>query len=302
VISANAIDTKGRVWTVPPASVVRWAPNDNFADATTIESWNSDGYGSTTMSTTEPGEPDTGADSIWWRWTATNAGTISVSVNCSFPYSNFAVFSGDSVTNLQMLGSQIVNVEAGKTYHIVVSSLYWVFTGDVHVHLVFTPAPSNDLFNNREELSGTNINISRSNLGASLEPNEPVPGLMGGRSLWWTWRAPAQGYAQIDIQGIHPLMAVYQGTSLSNLVLIKWNLIASGIEPLLAGTIGFVTEAGKDYQIATDTWNGSPGTLALHLSFSPDVPNDFINSIPLVGTNISVGPSAERLVSRYSVE
>jgi hypothetical protein len=50
----------------------------------------------------------------------------------------------------------------------------------------------NDDFAERTLLSGSLVEVTGSNLEATKEPGEPDhAGKIGGRSVWWTWQAPA---------------------------------------------------------------------------------------------------------------
>src|SRR5260370_2993655 len=80
--------------------------------------------------------------------------------------------------------------------------------------------PANNDFANRSSLTGTNILLSASNTGATKEPGEPNHwGRIGGSSVWWTWRAPTNGQAQISTHrtSFHTVLAGYVGTMVSNL-------------------------------------------------------------------------------------
>src|SRR5512140_350006 len=74
--------------------------------------------------------------------------------------------------------------------------------------------PANDMFANRTSISGTNITVFGSNIGASKEYGEPYHGGdAGGASVWWTWRAPSSGNVRISTAGSNfdTLLGVYTG-------------------------------------------------------------------------------------------
>src|SRR5215468_5176607 len=55
--------------------------------------------------------------------------------------------------------------------------------------------PSNDNFADAISVTGTNFNVHGSNVNATIEPGEPNHAHQpGGKSVWWTWQAPATGY------------------------------------------------------------------------------------------------------------
>ena len=56
--------------------------------------------------------------------------------------------------------------------------------------------PANNMFANRLVITGTNIVVTGSSVGATRETSEPYhAGYPGGASVWWSWRAPFSGTA-----------------------------------------------------------------------------------------------------------
>ncbi len=92
--------------------------------------------------------------------------------------------------------------------------------------------PANDNFTNRITLSGANISIAASNVGATRETGEPVhEGISGNKSVWWTWTAPSPGYVTITLGGnFTHVLAVYTGASLTSLTLVNGGLNSSGYD------------------------------------------------------------------------
>lgn len=93
----------------------------------------------------------------------------------------------------------------------------------------FINVPVGDNFINAVELSpygnGTNGILAGDNSHATLEPMEPLhAGLPGGKSVWYHWCTPPGngGIATFRTSGstFDTVMAIYQGSSLSNLVAI----------------------------------------------------------------------------------
>jgi hypothetical protein len=136
-------------------------------------------------------------------------------------------------------------------------------------NLNVTVPPPNDKFANRISLTGTTALVAGINSGASKEPGEPNHvGDFGGRSVWWCWTAPAGGYITIGADlvtpwGSHsPLLAVYTGTSVSNLTLIAGSAsIHNG-----PAQVSFSVNAGTTYQIAVDGQSGFSGNISLRLA------------------------------------
>src|SRR5258707_8112828 len=80
--------------------------------------------------------------------------------------------------------------------------------------------PANDNFAARTALTGTNTAAIGKNVFATKEPGEPNhAGGQGGKSLWWSWTAPALGTVTIntDNSSFATLLAVYTGSSERNL-------------------------------------------------------------------------------------
>jgi hypothetical protein len=118
--------------------------------------------------------------------------------------------------------------------------------------------PANDNFANRFPLNGTSISVLGTNNGASKEPGEPDHAFnIGGKSVWWTWTAPAAGNVSIVVSNsvfdsFYKLLGVYVGGSVSNLALVGF---AQGFQSALS----FSTVGGATYQIAVDGNRKRPG-------------------------------------------
>lgn len=149
--------------------------------------------------------------------------------------------------------------------------------------------PTNDLFENRIEVAGTNILLTSSLVAASEQPGEPIPlygcGYTGG-SVWWTWTAPASGSVLIDASAWEGCVriAVFTGVSLTNLTSV----------PLLQPFDGqdcrarFETQQGTQFQIMVDSADEYDPLIA-SLVFTPTPANDdFTNRIVLSGDCITI--------------
>jgi subtilisin family serine protease len=108
------------------------------------------------------------------------------------------------------------------------------------------------------------------NVAATKETGEPNhAGNDGGKSVWWTWQAPANGVLTVDTQGSNfdTLLGVYTGiyvyaltTVASNddaLPNVKWSKVALGVQ------------AGQAYHIAVDGFGGASGTVVMNYQFAP---------------------------------
>lgn len=131
-------------------------------------------------------------------------------------------------------------------------------------------------FAGRVAISGTVATVTGSNVGATKEPGEPAhANNTGGKSVWWTWTAPAAGTVRLDTHGssFDTLLAVYTGTAVNALTRVA----ANDDDPAgntLASKLSFTATAGRVYQIAVDGYYGESGniTLALNRPTAPPAP------------------------------
>jgi Immunoglobulin I-set domain len=123
--------------------------------------------------------------------------------------------------------------------------------------------PANDDFAQRQVLQGASATVAGFNVGATSESGEPVQN-WGGKSVWWSWTAPADGAVSIDTSGswFETLLAVYTGNSLSQLTPLAG---AAGS----ASAVNFFVSTGVTYQIAVDGLNGGSGSVTLNLHTVP---------------------------------
>jgi len=125
--------------------------------------------------------------------------------------------------------------------------------------------PQNDLFDNRISLSGASAIANGNNEDATSEVGEPVhAGITGGKSVWWSWTAPATGLVTITSSGssFTTLLGVYTGSSVNHLNLV-------GNSPGLNNTFSFEAIAGTTYQIAVDGYYGATGAVTLSIAPTP---------------------------------
>ena len=163
--------------------------------------------------------------------------------------------------------------------------------------------PDNDNFATRFVLVGTNVTAGGSNAGATEEPGEPDPSLLGEKSVWWTWTAPRDGGLTLTTTGsdFDTMLTLFTGNSLTNLTFVAFN----DEDPLTTNTsrITMNVAAGMVYQIAVDGYIGATGQISLQLVLGPLVPpppnDNFADRITLTGTHLvnvsgsNVGASTE---------
>ena len=280
----------GRAATTPP--------NDNFASAQGLSGTNVTRTGDTNVSaTSEVGEPNypnsnpPGA-SVWYRWTASFTGTVTIDTVGSDFDTVLAVYTGDAVNALSFVafnndlpgtpgGPSTVTftATAGTTYQIAVDGLWdpsTPATGSITLHLQQPPA--NDNFSAATVLSGHSATRNGdTNVLGTKEAGEPDhTGNPGGASVWYRWTPDFTGQVTIDTAGsaFDTMLAVYTGGIVNALTLVASN-DDSATPP--TSEVTFTATAGTTYQIAVDGYLslGVPvatGRLTLHLRSVPDSP------------------------------
>jgi thiol-disulfide isomerase/thioredoxin len=152
--------------------------------------------------------------------------------------------------------------------------------------------PANDLFANRQVLSGASVVQSGSSVGATKEPGEPNhAGDSGGKSVWFSWTAPQSGLVGVATTGssFDTVLEVYTGTSLTSLTPVAWNDDEGG--GLLTSRVNFEVIQNRTYQIAVDGYGGASGTYVLRITPAaaapawrlPDVNGQMIASTAFAG-------------------
>ncbi|MFN0066439.1 MAG: TlpA disulfide reductase family protein [Limisphaerales bacterium] len=130
-------------------------------------------------------------------------------------------------------------------------------------------APANDAFHSRITLAGTNVTMTGSNAGASRQPGEPWHnGDTEGRSVWWSWTAPQDGWFTLSTAGstFDTVLAVYAGSSLASLELVEVNDDDEDSD-LLTSRLTLRARAGTAYAIAVEGYDVTDtGTIRLQLA------------------------------------
>ena len=220
----------------------------------------------------------------------TGNGTLTVS-SISYPPGFTGAWSGTVPAG----GSQPVKVvfspTAATSYggNLTVSSDATEGVASIGVSGTGIPAPPpNDDFANRIGLSGFVVSVTGQNTNATKEPGEPDhAGNSGGKSVWWTWTAPASGMTTIATTGssFDTLLAVYTGSSVSALSLVASNDDES--PEVFTSRLTFSAQAGTAYQIAVDGWGGASGSIVLNLQEAVAAPT--ISAFSVMPSPIAVG-------------
>lgn len=269
--------------------------NDNFANGSLLTGAFSVSLNSNITASAEAGETNSNGRSVWWHWTAPQSGPVSLSTDGSSFQPWLSVYTGTRLTELSLVTNALehltFNAVAGKKYRISADANGGGQVGQITLTLVAGP-PSNDTFNNRLALVGTNVTTIGSTVGASLELLEPEHGAHpGSNSIWWTWTAPSEGTLTISVlgDGFSPTWAVYNGSSLDSLSLLADSYdLAWGVRSSTAIPV----HPGIPLQIAVDGSSEigiESGIVRVSLSFVGLPSNDnFADRVPLSGTSVHV--------------
>lgn len=133
------------------------------------------------------------------------------------------------------------------------------------------PPPNDDLAS-ALVLDGTEATHTQSTVGATAEPGEPAhAGFGGGASVWFSWTAPVSRNVTIDLCGgdssLDTVLAVYTGSSIGTLSEVASNDDDCGV----LSAVTLAAAQGETYLIAVDDWNGTGGSITLHLLVEPAV-------------------------------
>ena len=289
--------------------------NDHFANRSAFPSAGGPLLGSNANATRESGEPShaggTPSKSVWYTWTASASGPVTISTAGSNFDTMLAVYTGSALGGLASVASNddapnvttslvAFTAALGTTYQIAVDG-YAGAAGNIVI--VLTPsagsgssggAIANDSFARPSPIGPSGGLFNVSSVGATKEPGEPDHANdRGGTSLWWTWTAPSAGTVAISTadSNFDTTLAVYTGNALTGLTVIAAN---DDSPNTVTSSVAFFTSAGQTYRIVVDGYDGASGNVRLTLAWSlggsggspAQVPNDaFANraTIPAAG-------------------
>ncbi len=274
--------------------------NDNFQNALSLSGTAGTASGSNVNATLQGGEPVhagvASGSSVWFSWRAPSAGTVTIDTFGSRFDTVLAAYTGSVVNALTAIagndnasGTQLSSItftaSAGVLYMIAVAGVKSgknYAEGGATLHWSFTPPPppANDNFASAQTIGGTSGSATGSNTWATLESGEPAhAGVTGGASVWYRWRAPADGSATVTTTGsaFDTVLAAYTGISVTALSSIAANNDANGTKQ---SQITFRATSGTTYNIAVAGYGSgaaaATGALSLNWSFvaaSPPPPS-----------------------------
>jgi hypothetical protein len=166
--------------------------------------------------------------------------------------------------------------QAGVTnsgsYTLAVGNPAGAVNSDIAKLLVsYSPLPFTNNFINRAAINGPSGVGSGSNTNATREAGEPNhAGKVGSNSVWLKWTAPAKGAATFSTRGsgFDTLLAIYTGTSLTNLTLVAADDDRGGF---FTSETAFIAQAGTNYAIAIDGLAGAKGDIVLSWNLDTNI-------------------------------
>ena len=289
-------------------------PNDDFKDRQLLESGTTQIIGTNVGSTEEyPLEPYfypwEALDSVWYEWIAPSPDPATITTLGSSFDTVIAVYTGDNLTSLvQVAGNDDVSWPdeltsevtfppiAGESYKIQVYGNAFSSPTEGTIVLNYPdpapPAVANDYFSQRILLQPGTTQASGTNVGATLELDEPVnPPTAGAHSVWWQWISPVTGSVTIDTFGSNfdTTLAIYTGDSVGELVLMGSSDDSTGDQ----SEVTFIAAQGESYSLQVNGSGTATGDIKLNFP-SPAYPrpdnDDFANRILLAtGTTQDTG-------------
>jgi len=253
-------------------------PNDNFADATIIESLPFSDSQEITAATLEPGEKRSSCSwwgsptSIWYVYTPAASGLLKGEINTPY-YHYWAVWTGSDLSNLNEVRcnsdsyseSFSVPIQAGTTYYLQTGPSVTGYTGQHSIALDFTLPPSNDDFENAQPVDALPFSFNGDNSAATSQNGEPAASCAnyGSQHTVWFSYTPTESHyvtAQMLNESYYAYVAVYTGDTLATLV-----------EEHCTDSYQYIplslnAEAGETYYFqfgSMDNWNYGTYTFAL---------------------------------------
>ena len=257
--------------------------NDAFANRAEITTPAYHFDGSIYNATSEAGEPLPSGTSqtLWWDFAPPGNGILNLTISGAQFTPTLTVYDGNQFAAMQPVSSlkgYMYYLQAGHDYSIQMASGF-VPGGNFSLDSRFYPQ-SNDTFATSDQVQGTNITYYGNFTMATLEPGEPVNG--GTNTVWMTWVAPTNGYAQVN-KGTAPQFQyynVYTGSSVTQLQPVS-------LVPIGANSIyRFLVTAGTPYHFQ---FSGGADFFTFYLQFQTfsQPPNDnFANADVVKGNNV----------------
>jgi hypothetical protein len=298
----SATTIAGRVLELQPGTPPN---NDNFAAATPVSTLPSSLQANTTAATTEPGEPivlncaGTSTlirNTVWYRFTPTITGSVSIDTFGSNFDTVLAVYTGSSLANLNQVAcnndttqpgtsnvrqSRVsLTVTAGTTYHVQMGGVPPGGLEEGFGNLVVNfrsapPPPANDNFAAAIPVSTLPTSFPPiDTTSATTEPGEPTALFLCGsqsigNTVWYTFTPVVATTLTVDTAGstFDTIVAVYTGNPVSSLTVVACN-----DDPPDGGSqarLSFLAGAGTTYRVQVGGFLGAFGNLVVNFTGMP---------------------------------
>lgn len=262
-------------------------PNDLFAAAIGISDSAGNIVGTTVNATAEAGEPDNSGYTVWYDWTATASGFMNFGILPTDGSQTLQIFKGNALANLVPVGaspkgqvwdSADISVVAGTKYYIRVQSANFVIAEDFNLQWKpLTNAPANDNFANAKLISGSGgIDPGAGFTDTALATSEPGEPQNAGRTIWWRWTAPANACMVFNTYraSFDTVLDVYTGNAVNALTSVAHNDDWQGYFWKTDSEVRFLAQAGTNYYIRVEGYQGAMGTPSLHWSTDNSQPGN----------------------------
>ena len=243
--------------------------NDDFDERIVLDGASGQTHASNADATKEEGEPshgyNPGGKSLWWEWTPPFSGQATIDTFGSNFNTLLTVYYGPAVNDLTVKawsndapGTQLSQVTFHAhdfvPYKIAVDGYRYsgeASSGDVVLNWQVQEYTANDGIAFRIPITGFGGQTTGDNEVATREEGEPYhAGSTQGRSVWWTWTAPASGLVAFNTHGsdFDTALAVYIGSFVNNLTEVASN-DNDGSGNYNSG-LWFTANEGTQYRIA----------------------------------------------------
>jgi len=134
--------------------------------------------------------------------------------------------------------------------------------------------PPNDFFTNRIVIAGNSSVKFATNIFATLETGEAkIINATAGKTLWWSWTAPANGILQLNTVGstFVSVLGAYTGSSITDLTRLDFDNGAANDDGF--ARLNLKVNSQSEIQIAVDGLNNAvpdSGAIVLNLKFTMD--------------------------------
>jgi hypothetical protein len=254
---------------------------------------------SATLESGEPGHEPGVAKTLWFSWTAPNAGRLIVSPRASSFPATVAAYAGTSLQSLTLLAKtndaqMRFAVAAGQEYFLVIAGDNSA-TGLARMTIEFSQPPNDD-FEDATVLSGFPVSAEGSNVNSTVQEGEPAHAdHIPGRTVWWRWTAPVSASVAVSSAETEfdTVLAIYRGTALESLEVVVSNDNVSDADRTSEAV--FQAVAGQIYQIAVAGPPDEFGAIRLRIvSNTPPANDDFALAATISGYAAQITASSIR--------